>query len=127
MKTARFLYVRNDKKFPVGCIAFVRDKSEDDCDQVIYNYSVYNPNEKFDKKTARIWAAGMMATDPKVLTADGNGFHINDLLHDVCIKIAADDESKGKLPRRFIRALYETQQNLIKPLTKKEEEWFKKE
>ena len=116
MKKVRFLYVRNEQKFPVGCVAYVRDKSDEGCDQVIYNFSVYNPNERFDKKTARIWAAGMMATEPKIFTADGDGFHINDLLHDVCLKIECDDRLEHKLPRRFVKALWETREKLAAAL-----------
>jgi hypothetical protein len=87
MKRVRFLYARNENKFPVGCIAYIRDKDSEDNDQIIYNYSIYNPNEKFDKKTARIWAAGLLATSPRIYTADGNGYHVNELLFDVCSEI----------------------------------------
>jgi hypothetical protein len=108
MDKVKLLYVRNEKKFPVGCVAFTRDKV-DGCDRILYNFSIFNPKDKFDKKYARIWAAGKLALDPQVHIADGE-FHINDLLHDVCVHI---EDSNPKLPKRFVKALELTRERLV--------------
>ena len=123
MKRVRFLYIRDEKKFPIGCIAYIRERGVDDSnDQIVFNYSIYNPNERFDKKTARIWAAGMLATDPMVHTATGDGYHVNNLLHDVCLKIEADGRPKTTLARqRLVNALQVTKMNLLKSIWEKSE------
>jgi hypothetical protein len=46
----RYIYLRNRKNFPVACIA---TKINYQSGQIEYGYSVYNPDDKFDKNVAR--------------------------------------------------------------------------
>lgn len=46
----RYLYLRNRKNFPVACIA---TRVNHDSKKMEYGYSVYNPNDQFNKSVAR--------------------------------------------------------------------------
>jgi hypothetical protein len=49
-----YIYVRNDQKFPVGCVAYTPSKKG----EMVYAYSVFNPKDKFSKQQARDVAGG---------------------------------------------------------------------
>lgn len=60
----KFLYVRNSKKFPVACIAYSLDKSND---TITYGLSIYNPSDTFDREMARNVAEGRMLKRGRVI------------------------------------------------------------
>jgi len=57
----RFMFLRNKKLQPVGCLAISRN---DDCSEVFYQYSVLNPSDNFNRKLARDLATGRLANSP---------------------------------------------------------------
>jgi len=46
----RYIYLRDRKNFPVACVA---TKINYQSGKIEYGYSVYNPDDKFDKNVAR--------------------------------------------------------------------------
>lgn len=56
----RYMYIRDDKHFPVGCVAYKI------CDDglVQYGISTHNPHDKFDRRIARLYAAARIAENP---------------------------------------------------------------
>jgi len=61
----KFLFVRDEKGFPVGCFSyeFTTDrKNHTRC--LKYGYSVFNPKDHFNKRHARVAAEYRMIFDP---------------------------------------------------------------
>ncbi len=51
----KFFYVRNKKQFPVACIATIEFRG-----RIVYDWSVWNPLDKFSKARGREVAAGRL-------------------------------------------------------------------
>jgi len=52
----RFYFIRDEKSFPVACIASTIDTT----DRVCYALSIYNPKDEFDRARARDIAANRL-------------------------------------------------------------------
>lgn len=84
----KYIYVRNEKGFPVGCLAYVFKFPEHEnissflpvC--LEYAYSLYNSKDKFNKNIARLVAAGRLAKRPKAAWFTPT-IHVNDMLASV--------------------------------------------
>jgi hypothetical protein len=62
MGTVRFMYLRDERRKPVACVAMRRDGNN-----VLYQLSTAHPKDQFDKKLARTIAVGRLEDDPVVL------------------------------------------------------------
>lgn len=58
----KFTYIRNEKGFPVACLAYTREG-----DLFKYAVSVHNPKDKFDREMARKVAGGRLLKTPSKL------------------------------------------------------------
>lgn len=58
----KFTYIRNEKGFPVACLAYTREG-----DQFKYAVSVHNPKDKFNREMARKVAGGRLLKNPSLL------------------------------------------------------------
>ena len=53
--SVKYIYVRDEKKNPVGCVAYQVHN-----DHFYYGWSVHNPADRFDRKLARTIAVGRL-------------------------------------------------------------------
>lgn len=121
----RFIYVRDNKGFPIGCIAY-RVSSRSTLPSSIktyisYGYSLWNPKDKFNKKAARQCAEGRMRKKPVELRENGI-VHPNDMLRFACEHISTKkympwprndkDKSLCELSTKFRRSVAKLAQKL---------------
>jgi hypothetical protein len=62
MRTVQFMYLRDARRNPIGCVAMRRDGNN-----VLYQLSTSHPKDRFDKQLARKIAVGRLEDDPVVL------------------------------------------------------------
>ena len=87
--------IRMHKGFPVGCFAYriisVKKKGIDIGKSCEYGYSVFNPNDKFDKEIARVVAFYRLLIDKRVcygnVTQHNNDIIANMLYTTACTNI----------------------------------------
>ena len=63
MSKVKYLYVRDEKKFPVGCVAYQINSDL----TVNVGFTVFNPKDEFNREEARVYAAYRMFAKPLVL------------------------------------------------------------
>lgn len=65
--STKFIYVRDEKKFPLGCFAYrvvpVSQRGEVTGMTLKFGYSVFNLNDKFNRRDARVIAEYRLITD----------------------------------------------------------------
>ena len=66
MGNIRFIYLRDSNRRPVGCIATRRDG-----DNLLYQLSIANPKDQFNKSLARYIATERLTEKPVALDASG--------------------------------------------------------
>jgi hypothetical protein len=70
MKDYRIMFLRDSHNFPVGCVAMVTRGNV-----VSYQVSTLNPNDCFDRKTARQLAIGRLVESPFALDISNSNIH----------------------------------------------------
>ena len=108
--------VRKPRGFPIGCFAYriipVLKGGQIVGQTCQYGYSVFNPNDPFDKRTARVTAEYRMLLDCRAAYSTPN-WHPNDLIAQVLRDTAnteihqwalAEDGGRQPLSLRFRRA-----------------------
>ncbi len=101
-KVCRFIYLRNnynykEKSAPIGCVAIsLTDKKS----RVIYQMSVCNPADDFNRAQARQLALGRLIESPKVslITA------MHPTMHDITRAVMLSIEIDKTVPTRAQRA-----------------------
>ncbi|MDP2696095.1 MAG: hypothetical protein Q8O87_02470 [bacterium] len=110
MSSVKFIYVRDEKKFPVGCFAYrILPANPVAKDRIVleFGYSIYNPQDKFDRRSSRAVAESRLITACMQNSGDGIiPFAVARMLQTV-----ADEEFSGfnapnafRLPNRFKKA-----------------------
>lgn len=61
MNNSRIMFLRDSQYHPCGCVAITIDRRNH---RISYQYSVLNPNDKFDRKIARQLAIGRLIEVP---------------------------------------------------------------
>ncbi len=101
-KVCRFIYLRNnynykEKSAPLGCVAIsLTDKKS----RVIYQVSVCNPADDFNRSQARQLALGRLIEAPKVALIDA----MHPTMHDITRAVMFAIETEKSLPTRAQRA-----------------------
>ena len=91
----RIMYLRDATYHPVGCIAMVIDRTKERAE---YQVSVLNPQDQFDRKTARLLCLERLVDHPITVRITGNGsFH-------TIAQAVMEDLIKSKCPSRAVRA-----------------------
>jgi hypothetical protein len=125
--STRFVYVRDRKNFPAGCIAYEITRSVNGS-SVTFGVSTHNPADKFSRHVAHQVALGRLnatKTNGNSLGGtyefDDEEAHINDIVLDLCQSLVEgstkveqvihDFDAEGNartrtvtLPHRFVRA-----------------------
>jgi len=112
MSHTRFLYVRDENRFPVGCIAYKRSSADEAEDITQFGYSIYNPKDKFNRHMARHVAEGRMVKTPRLHMAEVEHAHPNAILHDICLTL----QEELSIPNKFWDALETTRLRLLEDL-----------
>jgi hypothetical protein len=95
--TLRIMYLRNSKKFPMACIAIALDRPNG---AISYQYSVFNPEDHFDKRMARELALGRLISRPVKITDQDSEINFNQISWAVMEHLS---QSKTA-PTRAVRA-----------------------
>jgi len=85
----RFMFLRGDNNFPVGCLAMRTGKTHVD-----YQVSTLNPSDKFDRKVARQLALGRLIETPIRVSVETSG--ANEHFYQVMNHVSKNK----KLPKR---------------------------
>lgn len=93
----KIVYIRNNKNFPVGCIAYSFDKHNW---RLTFGYSIYNPKDKFNRQLARHVATQRFLKKARYITCKKDS-HVNLALADMCQFLLSCDT----LPLSFQGAL----------------------
>lgn len=81
----KFTYIRNEKGFPVACLAYTREG-----DLFKYAVSVHNPKDKFDREMARKVAGGRLLKTPlKLYLLEGET--LKDALYVIMTYLSAEE------------------------------------
>lgn len=98
----RYLYLKDENKFPHTCVAFKIDRNTN---KAFYGVSTVHPNDKgqnFDRKIARELAVGRLVLDQKNITFPTHQYNsVQDIMQFL---IYALDDDKT-LPKRTQRAI----------------------
>lgn len=81
----RFVYLRDDKKQPIACLAVALDA---ETKKVAYGVSVLNPKDHFDRDVARDLAVGRLIRKTKTINLDHPTQEING--HYITRRIMSD-------------------------------------
>lgn len=93
----RIMFLRDSQYRPVGCLAISVDRKSH---RLNYQFSVLNPADPFDRKTARVLALGRLLDSPiSVPLARGTKVNMHDVSHTVMSHLA-----KSNAPNRAVRA-----------------------
>lgn len=86
MSDVRFLYVRDENRFPLGCFAYQANSITKNGvvtnKRLLYGYSVYNPQDIFNKRIARLVAEYRLSLDPHAVYGSSQT-RTNDLVLDM--------------------------------------------
>ncbi len=90
----RFMFLRDEKGAPVGCVAITLEK-----DYAFFQVSTLNPADRFDRKLARQLAIGRTVENPMSVkvTKKGN-------IHDVSRAVMQAISKSALLPTRSVKA-----------------------
>jgi hypothetical protein len=108
--SARLVYIRDENKFPVGCIAFKVNG-----DVIQFGYSIWNPKDKYNRSIARKIAMGRLEgkkdKQPSECTCAYTG---TKSIHDVMRSLFTTLSLRTDLPKRIRRSLLSMRNNLYK-------------
>jgi len=93
----RIMFLRDNQFRPVGCLAISVDRKNH---RLNYQFSVLNPVDSFDRKTARVLALGRLLDSPISLPL-ARGKEVN--MHDVSFAVMSH-LAKSNAPNRAVKA-----------------------
>jgi hypothetical protein len=93
----RIMFLRNTDYTPCGCLAISIDRKSK---KLNYQYSVLNPDDRFDRKVARQLALGRLVESPIALPLMRD-MDVN--MHSISIAVMKH-LSKSKAPSRAVKA-----------------------
>lgn len=97
----RFMYVRDEKKCPVGCLAYRIEKDSTTGEvNVTYGLSTHNPVDTFDRSRARLIAEGRLNQHGAVFHYQGDDSKSNEVVSEV-LRALRNDKT---IPMRFRKA-----------------------
>jgi hypothetical protein len=94
-RAPKYVYLRNEKCFPVACMAYRYDRSTG---HFVYGLSVHNPLDKFERATSRKIALGRLEKDPMKFSAPCN-FPLPQALSLVITEISNNTRSPKRLQK----------------------------
>lgn len=93
----RIMFLRDNQYRPVGCLAINVDRKNH---QLNYQFSVLNPADAFDRKTARVLALGRLLDSPISLPLGrGKAVNMHDVSHAVMTHLA-----QSNAPNRAVKS-----------------------
>jgi hypothetical protein len=105
------MYVRDEKRFPMACIAYSVQDGDCDWANVFVGLSIFNPHDKFDKKLGRQRALGRMNAklEGRVHAGeDGMSFIMTEKPEKINHVLIASRITKiCGIPLRIVRAIHE--------------------
>lgn len=90
--TTKFMFIRNDKGHPIGCMAYRISNNT-----MEFEVSTHNPVDPFDRKLGRFVAEGRLNRHPKHIAVTP----CNDLLREAMVYLMADPS----VPERLKKAM----------------------
>lgn len=94
--TTKFMFIRNAKGHPVGCMAYRIGNST-----MEFEVSTHNPADPFDKALGRFVAEGRLNKHPKRIVVTP----VNDLLREAMVYLMADPVVPERLKRAMNKRL----------------------
>jgi hypothetical protein len=92
----RIMYLRNNKKQPIGCLAVKLDRAKG---LAFYNFSIQNPIDDFDRSIGRQLALGRMVESPLSVKIEKDAN-----MHEVSYSIMTDLIKRDVSPIRAVKA-----------------------
>ena len=129
MKT-KFMYVRDEKRFPVGCVAmkpyFGTNPTDSVPQALLVGISVYNHKDEYDKSDARAVAQTRLIMCPLVIPNHQKTTHLQELALTGLSKVDfwVDLNYDWDVPKRFRKAVALT---LVRTITNSEQEKLNKD
>ena len=98
----RYMFLRNKKGTPIGCVAF-RVDSNKECSRVFYATSTLHPSDKWDRARARAIAFARLNkrpirfNNPNKFDYDVSNPKLNEVINDICLELVDDETAPTRL------------------------------
>lgn len=102
MKDSRIIFLRDQNKKPVGCLAFKTSMDNNYSMSISYQVTTLNPLDNFDKKMARQLTIGRLMDEPYEMVS--SDFNEKYCIHAITAAIMKHISENGRIPRRSRQA-----------------------
>lgn len=102
-KKVKIRYFRNERGFPVACLAFRINYQEK---VMSYGVSTWNPHDKWERRVAREVAEGRCLRNPELFYYNVDKIKTADILKDLMLEMARDKNLNSRV-RKTIPGMLE--------------------